>query len=101
MTYHEMREVLRAAERKEQIQCRSKISDDSPWQDIANPSWNFHLYDYRTKPKARRWWLVFGEVHYPRVYARKSDAEVNAQLACKDTIVEVVEVQEPSNQSPQ
>jgi len=55
MTYtperlREMAAVMEAAAQGKKIECRrGVIGSNEPWDGIDNPSWNWHIFDYRVK----------------------------------------------------
>ena len=52
-TLREQIEVMEAFERGEKIQANYKLKNFEYWEDIKNPVWDWHFYDYRVKPKIK------------------------------------------------
>ena len=62
-------EILKAADRGEQIQQRDRRFPEAEWEDTDCPDWNFSIYDYRVRPTLMTYrqlseWMAkgFGEV---------------------------------------
>lgn len=52
-TLREQIEVMEAFERGEKIQANYKLQKFKVWEDVKNPVWDWHCYDYRVKPCAK------------------------------------------------
>lgn len=51
MTTKEMIEVMQAYERGEQIEYRTDGYEESAWEMVESPLWNWGILEYRVKPK--------------------------------------------------
>lgn len=50
----EAAQVMLAASEGKQVQYRR----EHEWEDMSDPSWDWHMWTYRIKPEAREWWIV-------------------------------------------
>lgn len=51
MTTKEMIEIMQAYERGEQIECKTEGYEESAWEMVESPLWNWGILEYRVKPK--------------------------------------------------
>ena len=92
MTHDEMIAVIQAHKDGKAIQQNCL----GTWMDVTNPSWDFHVFDYRIKREpriAREVWLnqYGGQFYGSQVHPTKRLAELNA-IAPRTTQVRFIEV---------
>ena len=56
MTPQEIIDVVTAFANGKEIECRRQNKSEM-WFPVLDPEWNFEVYEYRVKPKPRRFWL--------------------------------------------